>query len=122
MHGATGVATAPDGTRGSPGKPHGQALETCRPVSDRGTGVQPASWRPPAVPGSSTDPPQVASVRVLAIAHPPPQGAGELAKKARRWPGRLTRIAAGAAGNTKGVGGGRPPPGGRVLSWGGYHQ
>ena len=55
--GVTDVATAPDGTRGSPGKPHGQAPETCRSMSDCGTGVQPASWRPPAVPGSSTDPP-----------------------------------------------------------------
>ena len=61
--GVTGVATAPDGTRGSPGKPYGQDPETCRSVFGCGTGMQPASWRPPGIPGSSTDPPPPGSRR-----------------------------------------------------------
>ena len=52
-----GDATAPDGTRGSSDEPHGQAPESCLSESGCGTGMQPASWRSPGIPGSSTEPP-----------------------------------------------------------------
>ena len=114
---AIGNATTPDGTRGSPGEPHGQAPETCMSVSGCDTGVQPASWRSPGFPGSSTDPPQVAAARVPAISPPSPQEARVRAREARRGPGGPTRRAAGAAGSAKRIGGDRPPGGpGSVLS------
>ena len=70
---ASGDETTPDGTRGSPGEPQGQAPEARISVLECGIGAQPASWCSPAIPGSSTDPPQGAAARVPAIFLPSPQ-------------------------------------------------
>ena len=53
---SVGDAATPDGTRGSPGEPHGWAPEACQFESGYKPRMQPASWRSPGIPGSSTDP------------------------------------------------------------------
>ena len=92
--GVTGVTTAPDGTRELPGKPQDQAPGYCWSVSGCSTGLQQASWRPPVVPGSSTDPPSLHPAgywRALGP-HPwrpgyRPRGpAGSPASSPRLWP------------------------------------
>ena len=104
-----GDAATPDGTRGSPGEPHGLAPEACQFESGCGPGMQPASWRSPGVLGSSTDPPQVAAARVPAVFLSSLRGVRVPAKEARREPGGPTRRAAVGAGSTNLTGGGHPP-------------
>ena len=117
--GVTGVSTAPDGTRQLPGKPQNQAPENCRSVSGCGTGLQPGSWRPLVVLGSSTDPPPDcirSGAGDFSTPTPGAQGAGlggpQAARRARPDCGRGSREHQGSgawsppreAGNCLGAG------------------
>ena len=109
-----GDAATPDGTRGAPGGSHGQAPEACQ--SDFGCGPrrQPASWRTPGIPGSSTDPPRVAAVRMPGASLSSPRGIRVPAITASRGPGEPPQRAVVGAGSKTRIGGGHPP--GRPVS------
>ena len=107
-------AATPERTRGVPGGSHGRAPGACQLEFGCGPGIQPASWRSPGIPGSSTGSPPSGRRPGAGASLSSPRGIRVPAIAACRGSGGPPRRAVVGAGSTTRIWGGHPP--GRLVS------